>query len=356
MFLKSIQSKAFQSLKYKTGIRSYSNKITSFETLKDLNANQINHLIKTSIKFKKDIKNNVTSYDQTLRSKSIALLFSKRSTRTRLATETSANLLGAKTFYLGANDIQLNVNETLLDSAKVISSMVDCIVARVGSHSEIEELMKYSSVPVVNALSDKYHPTQILADLMTLHETYCQEMNIQKAEDTDLFHTLGGKKVTWIGDVNNVLYSLMLTLPKFKIHLSISSPKGYEPLKEILLIANNEASRSGANLEILNDPIEAIKNSNVIVTDTWVSMGQEEEFDKRILDFKGYQVTMDLISKSKANPDWKFLHCLPRKPYEVDDEVFYSNRSLVFQEAENRKWTIMAVLYSLMHLKHFPEA
>ncbi|KAJ9067569.1 ornithine carbamoyltransferase [Entomophthora muscae] len=350
LFCRKFVSANIGSLLQKRGVSS---KVPHFATLYDLNPAQINTLVKTAIRYKNEVKVQGKKPTHLLPGSSVALLFSKRSTRTRVATETASNLLGAKAMYLASTDIQLGVNESLQDTTRVLSSMVDCIVARVNSHQEIEDLVKYSSVPVINALSDKFHPTQILADLMTLHETYTPQG--KDPQSLNLQDTLGGRKVAWVGDGNNVLYSLMITLPKFGVDVGVSTPKGYDPRADIVQMAQGEAKKYNTKMDIVNSTAEAIKDSDVIVTDTWISMGQEEEKADRLRAFSGYQVTQKMIAEGGAKSDWKFLHCLPRKSEEVDDDVFYSNRSLVFPEAENRKWTIMAVLDALLVHKKFPE-
>jgi ornithine carbamoyltransferase len=283
-------------------------------------------------------------------------MFSKRSTRTRVATETAINYLGGQPMFLGSQDIQLGVNESLMDTTKVVSSMVDGIMARVGSHSEIEALAKYSTVPIINALSDKYHPTQILADLMTIHEVLGPQptsLSPYVAHATHPSKTLPGLKVAWVGDGNNILHSMLVTFPKLGIHLSIATPDNHKPDEQVVEIAKKEAEATKSELIFTNDPKIAIKDADVIATDTWISMGQETEKAQRIKDFAGYQVTSQLAKEGGAKSNWKFLHCLPRKQEEVTDEVFYSSNSVVFQEAENRKWTILAVIDALLVKKTF---
>ncbi|CAG8583496.1 3860_t:CDS:2 [Ambispora leptoticha] len=328
-------------------------KIPHFITLADFSSTQIYNLLVSSINHKNNAKYLNKSSGAPLAGKSLALMFSKRSTRTRVATETAVAYLGGHPFFLGSQDIQLGVNESLLDTSKVLSSMVDGIMARVGSHDEIETLAKYSSVPIINALSDKYHPTQILADLMTLHEVYLPQSASYNAHLTHPKETLPGLKIAWVGDGNNILHSMLVTFPKLGIHLSAATPKGYQPNTEVVAIAKRDAAKTGAKLSLTSDPKEAVHEADVIVTDTWMSMGQESEKEKRLLDFAGYQVTSELAKEGGAKSDWKFLHCLPRKQHEVTDEVFYSPRSVVFQEAENRKWTILAVIDALLVKKGF---
>ncbi|TKC48515.1 hypothetical protein EI555_009011, partial [Monodon monoceros] len=211
--------------------------------------------------------------------------------------------------------------------------MTDAVLARVYKQSDLDILAKEASIPIINGLSDLYHPIQILADYLTLQEHY---------------GSLKGLTLSWIGDGNNILHSIMVSAAKFGMHLQVATPKGYEPDPSITKLAEqytkeffNRLARvcqNGTKLSLMNDPLEAARGGNVLITDTWISMGQEEEKKKRLQAFQGYQVTMKMAKVAAS--DWTFLHCLPRKPEEVDDEVFYSPRSLVFPEAENRKWTI----------------
>ncbi|KAF9437162.1 ornithine carbamoyltransferase [Entomortierella beljakovae] len=317
----------------------------------DLSAKQLSDIIQTACQFKHQAKTLGKPSDAPLAGKTMALMFSKRSTRTRVATETAVAYLGGHAMFLGSQDIQLGVNESLLDTSKVVSSMVDGIMARVGAHKEIETLAKYSTVPIINALSDLYHPTQILADLMTLHELYTPAGS--DPHTTSPATTLKNLRLAWVGDGNNILHSLLLQLPKVGMHLTMATPKGYEPNAAILQQAQDIAQKAGTEIGVYHDPKEALRGADIIVTDTWISMGQEEEKRERINAFAGYQLTTELISNSGANADWKFLHCLPRKQEEVTDDVFYSPKSHVFQEAENRKWTILACIHQLLVKKGF---
>ncbi|KAI8084753.1 ornithine carbamoyltransferase [Halteromyces radiatus] len=325
-----------------------------FITTADYSADQLFNLVDRAIQLKVEAKYQPaqTSRERPLTGKTLALLFSKLSTRTRVATETSVAYLGGHAMFLGSRDIQLGVNESLLDTSRVVSSMVDGIMARVGGHEEIELLAKESKVPVINALSAKYHPTQILADLMTLHEHIHHRQQGKKDQYTAHTQhpreTLPGLKVAWVGDANNILQEMLVSFPKLGIDLSAACPQGYQCDQDVVDLAKNDSQVTGSKLVFTTKPEEAIKDANVVVTDTWISMGQEEEKVRRLRDFEGYQVTMDMVNKAGAKTDWSFMHCLPRKAEEVDDEVFYSDRSLVFPEAENRKWTIMAVIDALM--------
>jgi ornithine carbamoyltransferase len=265
-----------------------------------------------------------------LSNKTIALLFSKRSTRTRVSTEGAVVAMGGHPMFLGKDDIQLGVNESLYDTSVVISSMVSGIVARVGPHADIANLAKDSSVPVINALCDTYHPMQIIADFATLTQVFKSS-----AEG------LKGLKIAWVGDADNVLYDMCIGARKLGIEMAVATPKGYEiPAK-----MKEEFDRAGTSKLIeTNVPEEAVKNADIIVTDTWISMGQEDEAKERLKAFAGYQVTEEMARKGGAKEDWKFMHCLPRHADEVSDEVFYGKRSLVFPEAQNRLWSAIATL------------
>jgi ornithine carbamoyltransferase len=266
--------------------------------------------------------------------KSMGMIFQNRSTRTRVSSETGFAMLGGHPLFLGSEDVQLGANESLLDTARVLSRFNSILLARVYAHSDIEELARESSVPVINALSDMYHPLQILADLLTLRE--------------HLGNDLTGLKVAWVGDGNNITHSLMVALPKFGIDLRVATPKGYAPHSDVVDLSLKFAKENGSSkVNFTHDPLEAVAGADVVITDTWVSMGQEDEKKQRMEDFAGYQVTRKMMAA--AAPDWKFLHCLPRKPEEVDDDVFYDEeKSLVWDEAENRMWTVMAVALDLL--------
>ena len=260
----------------------------------------------------------------------MSMIFQKRSTRTRVSTETGMGLLGGQALFLGPSDIQLGVNESMRDTALVLSRFNSLILARVFSHNDITELAKYATVPVINALSDLHHPLQTLADLMALEDHFGTE-------------NMRGKTVAWVGDGNNVLHDLMLGSAKLGMNVRIATPEGYECNSDILEKTRQLAKENCTeDVFLTNIAAEAVTNSDVVVTDTWVSMGQEDEYAKRMKEFDGYQVNKDLMNK--ANDGAVFLHCLPRHPEEVTDEVFYSDASLILPEAENRMWTVMAVM------------
>jgi ornithine carbamoyltransferase len=207
------------------------------------------------------------------------------------------------------------------------------MVARVGPHSDVTGLAEHSSCPVINALSDTYHPLQTLADFLTLHETY------PSTSGTGL--GLEGLRIAWVGDANNILFDLALGAANSGVQVVAATPKGYEVPAAIIKQVEEAAATASSpgGLTTTTIPEEAVKGADVIVTDTWISMGQETEKQARLKAFEGYQVTEALAKRGGAKADWKFMHCLPRKQEEVDDEVFYGPRSLVFPEGENRLWS-----------------
>jgi len=246
--------------------------------------------------------------------------------------------------FLSAGDIQLGVNESLYDTAIVVSSMVSAWFARVGPHSDVADLAKSSSVPVINALSDDFHPLQTIADYLTIHEAFQSSRTKERSATPGL--GLEGLKIAWVGDANNVLYDLAIGAGKLGVDLAVATPKGYEipgEMRKLIQKSGSDARIQGRLMES-NVPEEAVKDADILVTDTWVSMGQESEKEKKVKAFSGYQITPALAEKGGAKPGWKFMHCLPRHQEEVSDEVFYSPRSLVFTEAENRLWAAISVL------------
>lgn len=255
-----------------------------------------------------------------------------------MSTEAAVTTMGGHPMFLGKDDIQLGVNESLYDTSLVISSMTSCMVARVGPHSDVADLAKHSSVPVINALSNDYHPLQTIADFLTIHEAF--------PSTSRSLLGLEGLKIAWIGDSNNVLFDLAIGALKLGVNIAVASPKGYTIPASMLEIIQSSTNgvKSPGTLTQTHVPEEAIKDADILVTDTWISMGQEEESAKRIKDFAGYQITNELAKRGGAKEGWKFMHCLPRHQEEVADEVFYSPRSLVFPEAENRLWAAIAAL------------
>lgn len=298
----------------------------------ELSDDEFISLVDQAAYFKSQYKSNQNSknHHEKLLGKLIALLFSKRSTRTRISTEGAAAFFGAHPMFLGKDDIQLGKNESLYDTTKVISSMTSCIFARVDSNEDILQLTEHSSVPIINSLCDLYHPLQAITDLLTIKESFNGKTQ--------------GLKLAWIGDSNNVINDLAIAALKMGINVSVCIPDSIEFNSLIISKANEICQRNNTTFEIVHNPLQALNNSNIIVTDTWISMGQELEKQQKLKQFEGYQITNDLLLKGKVNDNWKFMHCLPRHKEEVSDEVFYSSNSVVFEEAENRLYTAMAVI------------
>jgi ornithine carbamoyltransferase len=319
-----------------------------FLSIADLTPLELNSLIRTASHRKTAVKSGSLSLGDPLRNalkgQQIGLTFSKRSTRTRVSTEGAIVALGGSPLFLGKDDIQLGVNESLRDTSIVMSSMMSGIVARVGNHEDITGLAKWSSVPVINALSNDFHPMQTVADYLTVAEAFGGTLG---SGHTGKSLGLEGLKIAWVGDSNNVLFDLAIGGAKLGINIAVASPAGYtipEPMRALIHSAATSSSNPGTLTET-SVPEEAIKDADIIVTDTWISMGWEAETQKRLQEFAGYQITHVLAKRAGAKKGWKFMHCLPRHEYEVDDDVFYDQeRSLVFPEAENRLWSALSVL------------
>lgn len=307
-------------------------------SIADLTPTEFTSLVLNASSHKAAIKAGTTpaGLKDTLNGKTIAMMFSKRSTRTRVSTEAAITTMGGHPMFLGSGDIQLGVNESLYDTSVVISSMVSAMVARVGEHHEVAGLAEHSSVPVINALSNDFHPLQTIADFLTIHEVLGNKSGKGLGVE--------GLKIAWVGDANNVLFDLAIACQKLGVEISVATPKGYSIPSSMRDLINASAPTSRSLLTETNVPEEAIKNADILVTDTWISMGQEEESARRLKAFAGYQITEELAKRGGANKGWKFMHCLPRHQDEVDDGVFYGERSLVFPEAENRLWAAISAI------------
>ncbi|KXA99573.1 ornithine carbamoyltransferase [candidate division MSBL1 archaeon SCGC-AAA261O19] len=265
---------------------------------------------------------------ESLRGKTLGMIFAKPSTRTRVSFETAMTQLGGHAIYLGWDTLQLGRGETISDTAQTLSRYVDAVTARLFEHEKIKELAENSGVPVINGLTDLLHPCQAISDLFTIRE--------QK----DGFE---GLKLAYIGDGNNVCHSLLLSCAKVGMNTSIATPKGYEPNQEIVEKAKQKASEKSSKVKILTDPEKAAFNADVIYTDVISSMGQEEEREQRLKDFQGYQVNSELLSMAKE--DVIFMHCLPaHRGEEVTAEVIDGPNSVVFDQAENRLHSQKAIL------------
>jgi len=286
-------------------------------TLKDYTKKEILEIIDLAIKIKEEAKRR--EYVPYLRQQTLAMIFEKSSTRTRVSFEVGIYQLGGIGLFLGKNDLQLGRGEPMKDTARVVSRMCDMVMIRTFEQSKLEEFAAYSKVPVINGLTDDYHPVQLMADYLTMVE-------YGKADDP---------VVAYVGDGNNMAHSWLMLASKLGFTLRIATPKGYEPKPKIVADALEFAKVSGAKIELLHDPKEAVAGADVVTTDTWISMGQEEEKERRIRDFRGFEVDRDLMALAK--PDAIFLHCLPAyRGYEVSEEVFEEHADEIFDEAENR--------------------
>ncbi|MGG4420249.1 ornithine carbamoyltransferase [Bacillus subtilis] len=296
-------------------------------TLKDLSEEDINALLTEAGELKQN------KIQPIFHGKTLAMIFEKSSTRTRVSFEAGMAQLGGNALFLSQKDLQLGRGETVADTAKVLSGYVDAIMIRTFEHEKVEELAKEADIPVINGLTDKYHPCQALADLLTIKE---------------IKGKLKGVKVAYIGDGNNVAHSLMIGCAKMGCDISIASPKGYEVLDEAAEAAKTYALQSGSSITLTDDPIEAVKDADVIYSDVFTSMGQEAEEQERLAVFAPYQVNASLVSHAK--PDYTFLHCLPaHREEEVTAEIIDGPNSAVFQQAENRLHVQKALLKAILY-------
>lgn len=267
--------------------------------------------------------------DKPLEGKTLAMIFQKSSTRTRVSFDVGMYQLGGRAIFLSSNDLQMGRGEPIYDTAKVLSRFVDGIMIRAIKHKDVEELAQHSDVPVISGLTDLEHPCQALADMLTIKE---------HLGDWD------GKKICFVGDGNNVCNSLLLIAPLLGMDMSVACPKGYEPDDEILKTAYEYASENNTEIIISDDIGVALENVDVVYTDVWVSMGDEEEAAQRKIDFAPFQVNNDLMSL--ANDNAIFMHCLPAiRGQEVTSDVIDGSHSVIFDEAENRMHAQKAVLY-----------
>lgn len=289
-----------------------------FLTINDFTDKELLDIVELSLQLKEEVKNK--NFTHHLKNKTLGMIFEKSSTRTRVSFEVGIYQLGGIGLFLSNKDIQLGRGEPLKDTARVLSRMVDMVMIRTFSHQGLEEFAKYSSVPVINGLTDDFHPVQVMADYQTLVE--------HNKATNDM-------KVAYIGDGNNMTHSWMMLASKLGFTLNIATPKGYEVNENILQIALQNCKISGGVINISNDPKEAVKGVDVVTTDTWASMGQEEEKYEREKAFAGYTVDSDMMALAKE--DAVFLHCLPAyRGQEVTEDVLEGKQSLIFDEAENR--------------------
>lgn len=299
-------------------------------SIDDLSREEVAQILETAEIIK--LRHYSQEYQPILKGKILGMIFQKPSLRTRVSFEAGMIQLGGEAIYLGPDDIKLGQREATKDIARVLSRYVNGIMARTFSHNIILDLAKYSTVPVINGLSDLLHPCQILGDLLTIKE--------KKGR-------LAGLKLAYIGDGNNVAHSLMFGSVKVGMDLVLATPSGYEPRSEIIEKAKEDAQKIGSKLEIIQDPREAANGADIIYTDVWTSMGFEQESETRKIAFKPYQVNQDLVSKAKD--DVIILHCLPaHRGEEITDEVIDGPHSVVIDQAENRLHAQKAVLALLL--------
>jgi len=294
-----------------------------FLSLIDLSSDELNKLIQRASELKK--MQHAAELHPTLEGKVLAMIFEKSSTRTRVSFEAGMAQLGGSAMFLSPRDTQLGRGEPIEDTARVISSMVDCVMIRTFEHEKVERFAEYSSVPVINGLTDLVHPCQLLADMQTF---------------TEHRGSIAGKNVTWVGDGNNMCHSYINAARQFDFQLRIACPEGFDPDSEVLTAA-------GDRCQIVRDPMAAAEGSDLIVTDTWVSMGQEEEKKLREASFADFKVTSKMMAI--ANQDALFMHCLPAyRGLEVDAEILDHPDSVVWDEAENRMHAQKALLEFLL--------
>ena len=302
-----------------------------FLSLKEVSPNDLQILFKLAEKMKKS----PTQFLGSLKGKSLALLFQKPSVRTRVSFQVGMAQLGGSSVYMDPQEMPLGERESVKDVARVLSRYCNVVVARTFSHAVVEDFSRHAAVPVINGLSDSYHPCQTIADLFTIREK---------------FKDLKKINIAYIGDGNNVLNSLLYGVAKTGANLSVATPRGYEPHEEIMKDLKLLCKDTAAKITLCNNPFNAIKNAHVIYTDVWVSMGQEKQRDQRLRDFQPFQINAAIINK--APKDSIFMHCLPaHRGEEITDEVIEHPRSAIFDQAENRLHTQKALLYLLLTRK-----
>ncbi|GAB6066363.1 ornithine carbamoyltransferase [Aquifex pyrophilus] len=297
-----------------------------FVDLWDLTPEEVNLIIGKTLK----VKRREEELGKPLAGKSIALIFTKPSTRTRVSFEVGIYQLGGNAMFFQERELQVSRGEDVKDTARTLSRYVDGVIVRNHSHMWLKELAKYSSVPVINALTERSHPCQILSDLFTLYESFGDEMK--------------NLKIAYVGDGNNVCNTLMVGAGMTGLKLFVATPEGYEPSSYYYKKALEFAMDTGGEVEITNDPLEAVKDADIVYTDVWVSMGEE---GKNLEVFKPFQVNEELLSKAKNGV--KVMHCLPaKKGQEITEDVFEKNADFIFTQAENRlhtQKTLLAFLF-----------
>ncbi|NLW43783.1 MAG: ornithine carbamoyltransferase [Syntrophomonadaceae bacterium] len=301
-----------------------------FISIRDYSPDEIAYILEFAFQLKKMQKEGIPH--RVLEGKTLGMLFQKPSTRTRISFEVGMYQLGGYPLFLSPKDMQLGRGETIKDTALTMSRYLNGIMIRTFSHDEVLELAEYATIPVINGLTDYLHPCQVMGDMMTILE---------------FKKTLKGIKLAFIGDGNNVAHSLLFGGAKTGMDVVIACPRGYEPMKEVLEAARQDAQETGARLWVVEDPYEAVENADVVYTDVWASMGQEKEAEEKEKHFARYQVNRKLLDLAK--PDAIVMHCLPAKRgREITDEVMDGPNSVVFDEAENRLHVQKAIMALLM--------
>lgn len=299
-------------------------------TLLDYSSEEIDYLLQKALMMKKDAI--VGKCPPILQGKTLGMIFEKHSTRTRISFEVGMVQLGGHAMYMNAKDLQIGRGESVYDTGNVLSGYLDAVMIRANSHEMVEELAKHSSIPIINGLTDMYHPCQALADLLTIIEVK---------------GSVAGKRLAYVGDGNNVAHSLVIGAVRMGMHVTVATPKGFEVNEDLFVKAKKIAEETGCTVMQTYNPVEAVINADVVYTDVWASMGQEEEAAARLEAFKGFQINDALVANAKK--DYMFLHCLPaHREEEVATSVIDGPNSYVFQQAENRLHAQKAVLASLL--------
>ncbi|MEK9199072.1 ornithine carbamoyltransferase [Ureibacillus sp. FSL E2-3493] len=299
-------------------------------TLLDYTSEEVHDLITLASQLKKITK--AGKCPKLLEGKTLGMIFEKHSTRTRISFEVGMNQLGGKAMFMHSRDLQIGRGEPISDTGYVLSGYLDGVMIRANSHEMVKELADHASIPIINGLTDLYHPCQALADLETIIENKGH---------------FKGLKIAYVGDGNNVAHSLVVAAAHVGMDIVVATPVGYEPNEEIIKKAKRIAKENGSLITVTNDPVAAVKNADVVYADVWTSMGQEKESAKRLIDFKGYQINDELVVNAK--PNYMFLHCLPaHRDEEVTASVIDGPNSYIYEQAENRLHAQKAVLASIL--------
>lgn len=301
-----------------------------FLSLKDYTKEDFLRIFEKADMIKKDRRH----FGSLLKGKTIGLLFEKPSLRTRVSFEVGINNLAARPLYLSQNEVQLGTRESIADVARIMAGYLDGVIIRTFAHETIEEFSKWSDVPVINALTDMYHPAQVLSDYYTIRS---------KKGDTD------NLKIVYVGDGNNMCHSLMYGVATLGGNLVVSSPAGYEPNKEVMIDVLKRVAQVGGSITLEQDPVTAVYDADVVYTDVWTSMGDEEESEERKAKFHSYQLNKSLMSCAKD--DAIIMHCLPaHRGEEITDEMMEDLRSVVFEQAQNRLYVQQALMSEVFNV------